>query len=118
MGEEGTKKETVRPTRRFIPDAALRDTGTKVVPVLGQDWVFQQMLGQDLKRLERRARNPRTREVDGDKLLNLWYDSVVLGLADEDGNLIPNTKVPYSELSAPALNAFEAELSSFLGYTG
>jgi hypothetical protein len=116
MSGEGKGIETRSP-KGSMPAASLRDIGTKTVNVNGQDWVFQQMLGTDLKKIERRARNLRTQQVDSDKLLRLWYESVVLGLADVSGNPMPDTVVPYDELAAPALNAFEAELSSFLGYS-
>jgi hypothetical protein len=97
--------------------ADLRDLPTKVIPVLGTNYVFQQVLGVTLKSLERRARNPRTQQVDSEKLLRMWYEGIVLGRADENEQPIPNSLVPFDELSAPAMNAFEAELTSFLGYT-
>jgi len=94
----------------------LTSVGTEVRTVLGERFVFQQLLGADLKRLERGARNPRTDRTDSDRLLRAWYDAVVIGRADDAGNPIPASKVSFNELSAPGLNAFEAELTSFLGY--
>ncbi|GEM_PF-4909095 len=130
MTEEEKKPEqtpkpaaSVAPASRELGEAFYTDLGMKAVQVGPRLWAFQQLAGDDLKRLERKARNPRTGETDGRRLLHIWYDTVVLGEAvtDLQGNCIgvkPDSKFEFSQLSAPALNAFEAELTSFLGYFG
>lgn len=89
----------------------------EVISVLGVDWVFQHMLSSDLKRYEKDARNPRTGSVDGARLSRSFYQAVVLGRADEKGNLIPGTRLPYNELKDRVVNAFDSAITSFLGYT-
>ena len=113
MSEE--KKRQLELDSLGDPYAHLQDQ--EVVHVLGVPWVFQHMLVADLKRLERAARNPRTGNLDGARLSRLFYDAVVLGRADEDGNLIPSSKIPYDQLKDRVANAFDAAITSFLGYT-
>ena len=113
MSEE--KKRQLELDAAADPYAYLQDQ--EVVNVLGIPWVFQHMFVADLKRLERAARNPRTGNIDGARLSRLFYDAVVLGRADENGNLMPGTKIPYDQLKDRVANAFDTAITSFLGYT-
>jgi len=114
MSEE-TKKRQLDLADLGDPYAHLKDQ--EVVDVLGVPWVFQHMLVADLKRLERAARNPRTGNLDGARLSRLFYDAVVVGRADESGSPIPGSKIPYDQLKDRVANAFDAAITSFLGYT-
>lgn len=93
-------------------------TEQEVVDVLGIPFVFQHMLVRDMKRLEKQARNPRTGDVDGARLFRSFYDTVVLGRADDTGNLVPGTKTDYDSLIDRVANAFDVAITSFLGYGG
>ena len=110
--------------RQFKPDLLSADDpyahikDQEVVDVLGVAWVFQHMLSPDLKRLERSARNPRTGTIDGARLSRAFYEAVVLGRADDKGSVIPGSRIPYDNLKDQVGNAFDAALTSFLGYSG
>ena len=122
LTETETPKRTGAPVAPAAPAADFyTDIGMQAVQVGPKMWAFQQVTGDYLKQLERQARNPRTGQTDSRRLLRIWYDNVVLGEAvvDAQGNCTgvrPEMKIDFSQLSAPALNAFEAELTSFLGY--
>ncbi len=114
MDEEGKRQLSFDPQADPFGDIDEQE----VVDVLGVPFVFQHMLVKDLKRLEKQARNPRSNEVDGARLSRSFYANVVLGRADENGQLIPGTKPQYDNLIDKVANAFDAAITSFLGYGG
>ena len=114
MGEEEERQRTFDPQADPFEDIDEQE----VVDVLGVSFVFQHMLVKDLKRLEKQARNPRTDNTDGARLSRSFYTNVVLGRADQDGQLIPGSKPVYDDLIDKVANAFDAAITSFLGYGG
>ncbi len=102
-------------------DVWYTDLGMTAVKVGPKHWAFQQVNGDYLKTAQHKARNPRTGQTDDRRLFRVWYDDVVLGEAVLDGKenctgVKPGTRIPIEQLNAPAYNAFEAALTSFLGY--
>jgi hypothetical protein len=98
------------------------DSPIQVVTVRGTPWVFQQVTGTELKRMEAKCRNPRTNRLDSARYLELLCVTIVLGKAELDKDGVPTTTAikgtrfdPSKEL-APACNAMEEALTSFLGY--
>jgi len=124
MEEKSEVQQTAMPTPAMpaTNDASwYTDLGMTAVKVGPKHWALQQVNGDYLKAAQRKARNPRTGQTDDRRLMRVWYDDVVLGEAvmDERGNCTgvkPGTRIPIENLNAPAYNAFEAALTSFLGY--
>jgi hypothetical protein len=98
------------------------DKDIEIVEVRGVPYVFQQVTGTDLKRMEAKCRNPRTNRLDSARYLEVLCATIVLGRAelDADGNpttrAILKTKFDPSREKAPLCNAMEEALTSFLGY--
>jgi hypothetical protein len=90
---------------------------------VGDEWyVFREVTGSEVKRMEARCRDKRTNRLDTDSYLKVLCREIVLGKAkmDEDGKptteVIPGTKFdPKVELSRACVQMEEA-LTTFLGY--